>query len=133
MKTLSPAPCDHKRRSFLKFCGLLGLGSAGTALLPVERAEALLFGNKEYKVSSTKLAMGSFLAITIVHPSKDEAENAMGLAFEEVERLSKLLSRHDSSTPVAHLNKTGSLTAAPPEVVEVVNRSLLQSADQRRL
>jgi len=124
MKTLSPAPCDHKRRSFLKLCGLLGLGSAGAALLPAEHAEALLFGNKEYKVSKTKLAMGSFLAITIVHPSKDEAENAIGLAFEEVERLSKLLSRHDSSTPVAYLNKTGSLAAAPPEVMEVVNRSL---------
>lgn len=124
MKTLSTLPCDHKRRSFLKLCGLLGLGSAGATLLPAEQAEALLFGNKEYKVSTTKLAMGSFLAITIVNPSKDEAENAMGLAFDEVDRLSKLLSRHDASTPVAHLNQTGRLADAPPEVLAVVNRSL---------
>jgi len=118
------APCDQKRRSFLKLCGLLGLGSAGTALLPTERAEALLFGNKEYKVSQTKLAMGSFLAITIIHPSKAAADEAMGLAFDEVGRLSKLLSRHDASTPVAELNATGRLSAAPPEVLAVVNRAL---------
>lgn len=124
MKTLTPVPCDPKRRSFLKLCGLLGLGTAGAALLPIDHAETLLFGNKEYKVSKTKLAMGSFLAITILHPSRDEAENAMGLAFEEVERLGKLLSRHDSSTPVAHLNKTSTLTAAPPEVMEVVSRAI---------
>ncbi|MDD5758878.1 MAG: FAD:protein FMN transferase [Desulfobulbaceae bacterium] len=124
MKTLSPAPSDQKRRSFLKFCGLLGLGTAGAALLPLEKAETVLFGKKEYKVSKTKLSMGSFLAITIVHPSRDEAENAMGLAFDEVDRLSKILSRHDPSTPIAHLNQTGSLTAAPPEVMDVVSRAL---------
>jgi thiamine biosynthesis lipoprotein len=124
MKKLPLVPCDHKRRSFLKLCGLLGLGAAGAAVLPAVHAEAMLFGKQEYKVSKTKLAMGSFMAITIIHASRDAAENAMGLAFEEVERLSKLLSRHDSGTPVAHLNQTGSLSAAPPEVMEVVNRSL---------
>ena len=124
MKQLPTVPCDPKRRSFLKLCGLFGLGTAGVALLPIEHAETLFFGNKEYKVSKTKLAMGSFLAITILHSSQDEAENAMGLAFEEVDRLSKLLSRHDSSTPVAQLNQTGRLIAAPPELMEVVNRAL---------
>jgi len=124
MKTSNTPPCDPKRRSFLKSCALLGLGSAGVALLPSERAEALLFGHKEHKVSQTKLAMGSFLAITIIHPSQGAAEEAMGLAFDEVERLSKLLSRHEASTPVAELNRTGRLEGAPPEVLAVVNRSL---------
>lgn len=124
MKTLSTTPSDHKRRSFLKLCGLLGLGAAGTALLPVEQAETLLFGKKEYKATQTKLCMGSFLSITVFHSSRAAAENAIGLAFAEVDRLGKLLSRHDSSTPVAHLNQTGTLAAAPPEVMEVINRSL---------
>lgn len=124
MKTPFPAPSNQRRRSFLKFCGLLGLGTAGAALLPLEKAETLLFTKKEYKVSKTRLAMGSFLAITIVHPSRDEAENALGLAFDEVDRLSKLLSRHDASTPIAHLNQTGKLAAAPPEVMDVVSRAL---------
>ena len=32
--------------------------------------------------------MGTFVAITAIHSSRDEAENAIGLAFEEIDRLS---------------------------------------------
>lgn len=124
-RTTSPA-CDQKRRSFIKLCGLVGLGTAGVAasVLPLDRAETLLFGKGEYKVSKTRLAMGSFLAITAFHPSRDLAEEALGLAFQEVDRLSRLLSRHDATTPVAHLNRTGSLSSAPPELLEVMHASL---------
>lgn len=116
--------CDTERRSFLKLSGLLGLGTLGAALLPAERAEAVLFGRREYKVTNTRLAMGSFVSITAIHPSRDEAEHALGLAMEEIDRLSKLLSRHDPASPVSHLNRTGALEQAPPEVLEVVARSL---------
>jgi len=112
------------RRSFLKLSGLLGLSAAASLALPAEKAEALLFGPKEYKVSSTRLAMGSFLSITAIHSSKDEAENAIGLAWAEIDCLSKLLSRHDSATPVSELNRSGRLRQAPPELIEVVARSL---------
>jgi len=105
-------------------CGILGLGSAATALLPVEQAEALLFGKNEYKVSETRLLMGSFVAITALHACRDQAQNAIGLAWEEIDRLSSLLSRHDSRTPVAELNRTGSLAGAPPELLALVDRSL---------
>lgn len=87
--------CDQKRRSFLKLSGLLGLGAASATLLPAEQAEAVLFGKKNYKVSKTRLAMGTFVAMTAIHPSRDEAENAIGQAFEEIDRLSSLLSRYD--------------------------------------
>ncbi|MCG2822556.1 MAG: FAD:protein FMN transferase, partial [Desulfobulbaceae bacterium] len=126
MKTKSTMlhPCNPQRRSFLKLSGLLGLGAASAALLPTPQAEAVLFGPKEYKVSSTRLVMGSFLSITAIHSSKDEAENAIGLAWAEIDRLGKLLSRHDSTSPVSQLNNTGALRKAPPEVLEVVARSL---------
>lgn len=118
------ALCDHKRRSFLKLSGLLGLGAASAALLPVEQAEAVLFGRNEYKVSQTKLAMGTFVSMTAIHPSRDEAENAIGLAFAEIERLSRVLSRYDGASPVSHLNGAGNLTGASLEVLELVARSL---------
>lgn len=126
MKTKSTMPnlCNPQRRSFLKLSGLLGLGAASVVLLPAPQAEAILFGPREYKVSSTRLVMGSFLSITAIHSSKDEAEHAIGLAWEEIERLSRLLSRHDSSTPVSQLNSSGTLPQAPPELLEVVARSL---------
>jgi len=126
MKTKLSMPhlCDQQRRTFLKLSGLLGLGAASAALLPTPQAEAVLFGPKEYKVSETRLSMGSFLSITAMHPSRDEAQHAIGLAFDEVGRLGKLLSRHDASTPLAHLNRTGALPQGQMEVVEVVARSL---------
>lgn len=127
MKTTAKIPhgtCDAKRRSFLKLSGLLGLGAAGAALLPVQHAEAVLFGRKEYKVSKTRLAMGTFVAMTAIHPSRDEAEQAMGLAFAEIDRLSRLLSRHDGASPLSHLNSNGSLSHAQPEILELVARSL---------
>lgn len=122
--TTENTPCNPTRRSLLKLCGLLGAGAAAGALLPAERAEALLFGKREYKVSDTRLLMGSFLSITAIHNSRDQAENAIGLANAEIDRLCKIFSRHDAGTPVATLNKMGRLDAAPPELVEVINRSL---------
>ena len=127
MKTTTKMPhgkCDEQRRSFLKLSGLLGLGAVGAALLPVDRAEAVLFGKSEYKVTRTRLAMGTYVAMTAIHPSRDQAEQAIGQAFEEIDRLTALLSRHDGKSPVAILNAEGKLASAPPEILEVVARSL---------
>lgn len=124
MKKLTTDQTASTRRSFIKLCGLLGAGVAAGAVLPTERAEALLFGKREYKVSDTRLIMGSFLSITAIHTSRDQAENAIGLAFDEIIRLGTIFSRHDAGTPVAQLNLNGTLTNAPPELVDVINRSL---------
>ena len=117
-------PTDQRRRSFLKLCSLLGAGAVTGALLPSQRAEALLFGKREYKVSDTRLLMGSFFSITVIHNSRDEAQNAIGLANAEIDRLGKIFSRFDADTPVAQLNKVGTLDSAPPELMAVINRSL---------
>jgi thiamine biosynthesis lipoprotein len=69
------------RRSFIKLSGLLGVGAAAVTLLPAA-AEAVKFDSKRFKVSSTRIAMGTLVSMTLVHESKDQAENAMGLAFE---------------------------------------------------
>ena len=118
------ALCDQKRRSFLKLSGLLGVGAASAALLPVDKAEAVLFGKNEYKVSKTRTAMGTYVAITAIHSSQDEAEHALGLAFDEIDNLTRLLSRYDASSPVSQLNNIGSLEIDSLEVVELVSRSL---------
>ena len=123
MNTSTPS-CDQKRRSFLKLSGLLGLGVAGAALLPVEKAETLLFGRNEFKSSKTRLAMGTFVDMTVFHPSRDEAENALGLAFAEVDRLCAMLTRYGNSSPVVELNTLGKLENTPEEINEIVARSL---------
>jgi len=111
------------RRSFLKLSGLLGMGMGAATLLP-SAAEAVKFNRKRFKVSKTKLAMGTFVSMTLIHSSRDQAEEAMGLAFEEIERLTALMNRFDERTAVALLNKEGFLRDVPPEVAEVVSKAL---------
>jgi len=123
MKT-PKTPFDQKRRSFLKLSGLLGLGAASAALLPAAKAEALLFGSKEYKVTDTRLAMGTFVAMTAIHSSRDQAQQAMGLAFEEIDRLNAMLTHFDKGSAVGSFNVKGKLEQAPQEVLELVARSL---------
>jgi thiamine biosynthesis lipoprotein len=111
------------RRSFLKLSGLLGLGMATVTALPVA-AEAVSFNKRMVKVSKTRLAMGSFVSMTLLHPSKDRAEEAMEAAFSEIDRLSGLLSRYDHASAVYDLNAHGHLAGLPPEVTQVVASSL---------
>ena len=123
MKT-QKTPFDQKRRSFLKLSGLLGLGAASAALLPAESAEAFLFNKKEYKVTKTRLVMGTFVAMTAIHSSKDEAEQAIGLAFLEIDRLNAMLTHYEKSSPIGTFNASGKLEQAPAEVSDLIARSL---------
>ncbi len=122
-------PISAERRSFLKLSGVLGMSTLAAFLLPAEEADAFLFSKKEYKVTKTRLAMGTFVAMTAIHPSRDQAEEAFGLAFDEIYRLSGLLSRHSADSPVSILNSSGSLEDAPEEVLDVVARSLYFHGD----
>jgi len=111
------------RRSFLKLSGILGIGIASATAIPTW-AEAVRFNRKLYKISKTRLAMGTFVSMTLLHPSRDQAEDAMGEAFFEIDRLSRSMSRFDETTAVTQLNREGFLKDVPPEVGEVVKRAL---------
>ena len=111
------------RRSFLKLSGILGIGLASTTLVP-PWAEAVRFNRKLYKISKTRLAMGTFVSMTLLHSSRDQAEEAMGEAFIEIDRLTRTISRFDETTAVAQLNREGHLKDIPPEVAEVIAKSL---------
>ncbi len=115
---------DKRRRSFLKLSGLLGLCSCSAALLPAQKAEALPFGRNQYKVSKTRLAMGTYVTMTLIHSSRDEAEKAIGLAFEEIDRLSAMLTHYDKNSSVGQLNSKGKLESSPEEVGRLITRSL---------
>jgi thiamine biosynthesis lipoprotein len=111
------------RRGFLKLSGVLGLGLAG---FPVgaSLAEAAKFNRQLYKVSVSRPEMGTLVSITILHNSKDQASEAIELAFEEIGRLSKLMSRYNPDTPVFQLNRRGFLNEVPPELSFVVKKSM---------
>lgn len=114
---------SRSRRTFLKFSVLLGINTAAS-LIPAGEAGAFLFGKKEHKVSKTKLVMGTYVSVTAIHRVKDQAEEAIALAFEEIYRLNSLLSRHIDVSPISQLNTHGFLNNAPVELVDVVRLSL---------
>ena len=68
--------------------------------------------------------MGTFVDMTVIHSSRDEAENALGLAFAEVDRLVTLLTRYGNQSPICELNAENSLDHPAPEIREVIGRSL---------
>jgi len=110
------------RRQFLAVSGWLALGATtlGTPL----SAEVLRFSPELYQVTSGRITMGTFVNMALFHPSKDQAEEAMGKAFQEMDRLIDIFNAHDASTRISHLNKTGRLNELPPELYEVLGLSL---------
>ena len=111
------------RRRFLKYSGLLGLSLGAGVLMPTG-SEAVRFDRQMQKVSSNRVAIGTFVSMTLIHPSRDEAQEAMELAFVEIDRLSRLLSRFDGATPISALNREGMLTDIPPEVLRLIRKSM---------
>ncbi len=110
------------RRAFLSLTGTLSLGVA-TLGVPLPTA-AVKFDPTLYKVSKSRLGMGTFINMIAFHPSQGEAEDAMGRAFEKIHRLSDIMTRHKSSSQVSNLNSSGTLNEIPPELMEVLRSSL---------
>ena len=120
---LSDSPKSISRRAFLSLAGTLSLGFA-TLGVPLP-AEAVKFDRNLYKVSESHLGMGTFINIIAFHPSQGEAEEAMGRAFAEINRLTAFMTRFDSNSYIGHLNSHGLLKDPPAEVLEVLRSSLL--------
>ena len=70
-------------------------------------------------VSSTRMLMGTFVAIHISGTTESHANEAMEQAFLEMGRLETLLTRHDASSPLSLLNKGGQLRDCPKELIHV--------------
>jgi len=110
------------RRRFLKLSGVLGVGFATGGLLPI--SESVAFNKKLYKVTKTRPGMGTFVSITLMHPSKTEAEEVIGRAFEEMDRVICLMDRYRPDSAIGVLNKEGDVADLPPDVAHVLNQSL---------
>ncbi|MBU2490802.1 MAG: FAD:protein FMN transferase [Proteobacteria bacterium] len=109
------------RREFLRLSGMLGLGAATVSLLPV--SESLAFDRELTKVTRTREAMGTLVAITVMSPSAAQADDAIGLAFAEMDRVAALLDRFQSASAIGALNADGKVDGLPDEVVDVLAQS----------
>lgn len=108
------------RREALRITAVAGLGLAlgGGLTRELLRAAGLR------RVRSTRVALGTRVTLTAIHPDSDAARLMVDTAFHEIERLEGILSRHRAETPLSRLNRTGVLETPPAELVEVLERAL---------
>lgn len=111
------------RRDFLCRSALLGLGACAASMAPLT-VQAARLGRDGHAVSQTRALMGTLVRITVVHPSQDLAEESIGRAFEEMQRLCAIFDRHKSDTALGVLNEQGHIHGAPAELAQVMDRAL---------
>jgi thiamine biosynthesis lipoprotein len=67
--------------------------------------------------------MSTRVSVTLLAPSAEAAHEAIGRAFEEMDRVVPLLNRHCGDSAVSTLNDVGRLPDAPPELFDVLTES----------
>ncbi|MDO9462959.1 MAG: FAD:protein FMN transferase [Deltaproteobacteria bacterium] len=109
------------RRDCLKIIGMLGLGMAVPSVWPTS-SEAKL-SNGLNQVSRTLPLMGTFVNITVLHPSQDKTVEAVEKGFSRMEELVKVFDRYSNSTPVSWLNHKGQLKDVCPDLALVMSKA----------
>ena len=106
------------QRTFIKFASCVAVTVA--ILFFINTA----CGNSLERATSTRLAMGTTVAIIILHEPDIDDEKIMNDAFDEIKRLSNIMSHYREDSEVSRLNREGILENADPQLLEVVERAL---------
>ena len=67
--------------------------------------------------------MGTFVKITVYDKDRTKASKAIDFAFEEIERIDKLMSTYKEYSEVSRLNKNGYLDSVSPELAYVLRKA----------
>jgi len=102
-----------------RFAALAALGFERVEEEPVRR-EIAPVDERTSRVVHSRPAMGTLVSVSAVVRSMDRADQAIGRAFEEMDRLVAIFSHFDESSAAAQLNLEGRLDGPPPELVRVV-------------
>lgn len=107
------------RRDVLRFLGAGAAVAAGygavtwlDGVLPLGRSGRLL--------AQTRLAMGTFVSVSVLDASPARAEEAMGRAFATLDRLEAELTRYRSGTALSVLNAEGRVDAPPQSLLRLL-------------
>ena len=104
------------RRDFIRLtaigAGVLALGGLGLKEILAEP------GLKTY--AETRALLGTFVTIKVVDTSENKARQAARDTFDEITRLSSVMSRFDSKSQLYALNTAGQVFGASSELVSVI-------------
>jgi thiamine biosynthesis lipoprotein len=76
-----------------------------------------------YAIKDVKNTLGTFVAITILHPNVDEGTRALRAAFDEVYRIHDLMSVHNQNSEVGTLNRKGHYEGLSKDTKYVIQRA----------
>jgi FAD:protein FMN transferase len=82
------------------------------------------FPGYDRRVEQARRAMTTLVTVTVEDHSAARAEESIGRAFDEMDRLAAILTRFDGSSAVGVLNRDGRLGGPPPELRAVLGRAL---------
>jgi len=106
---------DRARR----FAALAAMGFEQAEDVPVDR-EVTPVDRQACRVVHSRPAMGTRVSVSAVVRSQGRADHAIGMAFEEMDRLVGIFSHHDESSAASQLNSLGRIEGPPPELLRVV-------------
>jgi len=106
-----------------KFAKLVDMGFERVDLSPVT-TESVRIDRRTHKVVCSRPAMGTLVSVTALGRSGERIHEAIGRAFDEMDRLIGIFSRFDGSSAVTHLNNSGRIAGPPPEFSKVISSSL---------
>ncbi len=81
-------------------------------------------GRDGFRVESRRPAMSTLVSVTAIHESAALGEDAIGRAFDEMDRLIAIFSRYDEASALSVLNAEGRLEGPPPELAMVLSAAL---------
>lgn len=115
------------RRNFLRGAVFAALaGGTGMACAPLFSAPACAateYDTLTAPLTETQILLGTFVSISIAQSSRQQAQDALALAFAEVQRLQGVFSRYDNASPLSVLNAQGRLADVPPELKRLLEQA----------
>jgi thiamine biosynthesis lipoprotein len=88
---------------------------------PPVTTESFPVSGGRYRISAVRPSMGTLVSVTAIHASVHQAQEAMGRAFAEMDRVVGLLNRYDPGSAVTCLSAEGRIELPPPELSTVVS------------
>jgi thiamine biosynthesis lipoprotein len=114
------------RRRFLLasagFGAAVGLGGSGWFVSQLASSSRFARGAL-VRTTRTSCALGSNVSITALHSSTDTAEKAIAAAFDELETVEQVMSIYRPESELSRLNRTGSVNAPHPYLLEVLRQA----------
>jgi len=119
------------RRAFIQGLGILSAGwTVNGWTAPLSTAP---FPSSLFQTTETRNLMGTFVTLTLLHPSREQAQAVLGAAFQHLDTLICLFNRHDPGSALSVLNERGYLPGPPPELVKLLDRSRIIHSRTRGL